>query len=134
MGLPGSEAALDEVLSRIFGDLIQAGKMVKVADDLYVGANDIDTLISTWREVLQRLYLNGLRLSPDKTICCPTSTTILGWVWTQGGTIRPSSHRLNALAVCEPPASVKGLRSFIGCFKFLSRVLPCYAEVLHPLH
>ena len=55
MGLPGSEAALDELLSRIFGDLIKAGKMVKVSDDLYLGSDNIDTLISTWKEVLERL-------------------------------------------------------------------------------
>ena len=115
MGLPGSEAALEEVLSRVFGDLIQEGKMIKLADDLYLGSHDIDDLLATWEEVLKRLELSGLKLSPDKTICCPTHTTILGWEWNQGK-ISPSSHRLNALAACEPPVAVKGLRSFVGCF------------------
>ena len=34
MGLPGSEAALEELLSRIFGDMIRNGDMVKIADDI----------------------------------------------------------------------------------------------------
>ena len=132
MGLPGSEAALEEVLSRIFGDIIKEGNMIKLADDLYIGSNTVECLVAIWEEVLKRLYLNGLRLSPDKTICCPTSTTILGWHW-ENGFIKPSSHRINALSACDPPQTVKSLRSYIGCFKFLSRVLPCYSEVLQPL-
>lgn len=132
MGLPGSESALEELLSRIFGDLIQEGKMIKLMDDIYVGSNNFDSLVATWDEVLKRLVLNGLKLSPSKTVCCPTQTTILGWIW-NNGKISPSSHRVNALASCEPPSTVKSLRSFIGCFKFISRVLPHYSELLQPL-
>ena len=78
MGLPGSEAALEEILSRIFGDMVKEGKMVKLMDDLYVGSESIDSLILIWEEVLHRLSLNGLKLGIDKTIICPTSTNILG--------------------------------------------------------
>ena len=132
MGLPGSEAAQEEILNRILGDLIQQGGVAKLADDLYIGANTIDDLLSRWSQVLHRLKLNGLKLSPAKTVCNPQSTIILGWLWEQG-TLRASPHRLNALSVCTPPDTVKGLRSFIGVYKFLSRVLPFYADVLHPL-
>ena len=132
MGLPGSEAALDELLSRIFGDIIKEGRMIKMCDDLYVGSNTIDSLASTWEEVLERLLKNGLKLSTDKTVICPTTTVILGWQW-NNGFITPTTHRMNALAACNLPKSVKELRSFIGCFKFISRVLPCYAVILQPL-
>ena len=37
MGMPGSETALEELLSRIIGDLIMKGIVTKQADDLYVG-------------------------------------------------------------------------------------------------
>ena len=132
MGLPGSESALEELLNRIFGDLVKAGKMVKVADDLFLGSTSVDGLADTWREVLKRLHLNGLRLSPHKTRICPSTATILGWEWSHGS-IRPGAHRLNALSHCEVPNTVKSLRSYIGAYKYLSRVLPCYAEVLKPL-
>ena len=132
MGLPGSEAALEEILNRVLGDLIQEGKVAKLADDLYVGSNSTEGLLDTWRQVLMKLHLNGFKLSPAKTICNPISTTILGWLWEQG-TIRATPHRLNALTLCTPPETVKALRSFIGCYKFMSRVLPFYADMLHPL-
>lgn len=132
MGLPGSEAALDELLSRIFGDLIKEGKMVKVADDLFLGSKDSLSLAKIWEEVLDRLQANGLKLSPGKTNICPQSATILGWEWRKGS-ISPGQHRINALTMCDPPSTVKSLRSFLGCYKFLSRVIPCYAEFLQPL-
>ena len=58
--------------------------------------------------------------------------TILGWIWSEG-TIQASPHHLSALATCEPPSTVKGLHSFIGAFKVLSRVIPQCAKFLIPL-
>ena len=132
MGLPGSEAALEELLSRIFGDLIRNGKMVKIADDIFLGSHSVESLSDTWREVLKRLELNGLKLSPTKTKICPTSATILGWEWSSGS-IQPGKHRVNALINCEPPPTTKALRSYLGCYKYMARVIPNYAEILRPL-
>ena len=132
MGLPGSEAALEELLNRIFGDLVREGKMVKIADDIFLGSDSTSSLLSTWKEVLKRLKMNGLKLSPTKTKICPKSASILGWEW-ESGSIRPSNHRINALLHCDPPTTVKSLRSYLGCYKFISRVIPCYAEILQPL-
>ena len=39
MGMPGSETALEELMSRVLGDLIQEGIVAKLADDLYCGGN-----------------------------------------------------------------------------------------------
>ena len=49
------------------------------------------------------------------------------------GTLHASPHRICALSAIEPPNSVSALRSFIGSYKFLSRVLKGYAELLNPL-
>ena len=132
MGLPGSEGALEELLCKILGDLIMQGSVVKLADDLYCGADNPDNLLQVWESVLQLLNLNGMKLSPSKTVICPKSTEVLGWIWEQG-TVLASQHRINALAVCTPPETIKGLRSFIGAFKFMSRVLPAYSEKIHYL-
>ena len=63
---------------------------------------------------------------------CPQSTTILGWIWSKG-TIHASSHTVSALSTVDPPKNVQALRSFIGAYKVLSRVLKGYADLLHPL-
>lgn len=132
MGLPGSEAALENLLNRLLGHLTAQGNLTKIADDLYCGGNSIDEVLSTWEQVLSILQENGLHLSARKTVICPTSTVILGWIWRKG-TLSASPHRISALEVCKPPETVFGLRSCIGSFKFLGKVLPAYSDVIHPL-
>lgn len=132
MGMPGSETALEELLSRVLGDLVMNGQVAKLADDLYCGGNSYNELLSNWESVLEALHKCDLRLSASKTIVCPTATTILGWKWNQGE-ITASNHSLCALAACTPPPTVTALRSFIGSYKALSRVIPGTSALLGPL-
>ena len=132
MGLPGSETALEELMNRVLGQFIQEGSASKVADDLYVGANTLQELFDIWQCVLETLSQNNLGLSGPKTIVVSLSTVILGWIWSNG-TLKASSHRGTALAAADRPQTVRGLRSFIGAYKSLSRVIKGYAEVIHPL-
>lgn len=132
MGMPGSETCLEELMSRILGDLIQEGCVAKIADDLYIGGQTPDEVLSNWRRVLTLLQNNNLRLSASKTIICPKTATVLGWIWSSG-TLRASPHKLAALSAADPPSTVQGLRSFVGAYKVLSRVLPRYADLLDPL-
>lgn len=132
MGMPGSETALEELMCRVLGDCLQDGIVAKLADDLYCGANTPEELLRNWTRVLQALKNSGLCLSPSKTIICPRSTTVLGWIWSQG-TLSASQHRIAVLSSCDPPDSVKGLRSYIGAYKMLSRVLPHCSQVIDPM-
>ena len=132
MGMPGSETCLEELMSRVLGDLIQEGCVAKIADDLYVGRNSPIEVLDNWRGVLALLQKNNLRLSAAKTIICPRKAIVLGWVWSNG-TLQASPHKLAALSSVEPPSTVQGLRSFVGAYKVLSRVLPRFAELLDPL-
>ena len=132
MGMPGSETCLEEVMSRVLGNLIQERRVAKLADDLYCGGDSPEEALANWSLVLQALERNNLRISAKKTIICPRSTTILGWIWTKG-TLKTSPHRTQALSVAQPPPKVQGLRSFIGAYKVLSRVLQGYACFTSPL-
>ena len=44
MGLRNTSKYLDEILFRVLGDLIARQIVVKIADDLIIGANTIDEL------------------------------------------------------------------------------------------
>ena len=132
MGMPGSETALEELICRILGHLLQEGVVAKIADDLYCGGSSPDELLYNFTRMLEAIHTSGLHLSANKTVICPKSATILGWLW-QEGSISASPHRVAALASCELPATTKGLRSFIGAYKVLSRVIPRTATVLAPL-
>ena len=132
MGMPGSESALDELMSRILGDLIQQGRVERVADDIYIGGSDLLSVFKTWEIVLRRFQQANLRLSGPKTIIFPASTCILGWVWSQGK-LSASPHHLSSLAACELPKTVKALRSYIGAYKVVSRVLKNCSQYLSHL-
>ena len=132
MGMPGSETCLEELISRVLGDLIQEGCVAKIVDDLYVGGNSPIEVLNNWRRVLPLLQMNNLRLSAAKTIIRPKKAVVLGWVWSNG-TLQASPHKLAALSSVAPPSTVQGLRSFVGAYKVLSRVLPRCTELLDPL-
>ena len=50
IGMPGSTEHLDELMARVLGDLLQAGVVAKLADDLYVGGNSIPELLDTFKK------------------------------------------------------------------------------------
>ncbi|KAK3083239.1 hypothetical protein FSP39_017533 [Pinctada imbricata] len=132
MGMPGSETALEEMMCRVLGDCLQDGCVAKLADDLYCGGETIDELAENWHRVLKCLQNSGLRLSASKTIVCPRTATILGWTWSEGR-ISASQHKIATLASCKLPETVTGLRSFLGAYKILGRVIPDCANLLAPL-
>ena len=132
MGMPGSESALEELLSRVLGDLIARGIVAKLADDLYVGGNTLLDLLRNWEEVLRCLEAAGLRVTATKTVIGPKETTVLGWVWKEGQLVA-SPHKVASLSMCARPTSVKEMRSFLGAYKVLARVIPKCSHFLQPL-
>lgn len=132
MGLPGSDVALEELLSKIFGDLLQQGKIARLADDMYIWGNTHEELLQTWTTVVEHLDKCNLGLSPAKTIINPLKTTVLGWIWQQG-TIQATPHRVSTLSTCSKPTTATGMRSYVGSYKILARVIPHAAQTLDPL-
>jgi predicted aspartyl protease len=132
MGLPGVEVALEELTCLLLGDLVAQGKVAKLADDLYIGGETPEELLKNFEQVLHIMMEANIKLSSAKTVIAPKSITILGWIWSRGQ-LRASPHRLSALSTCSPPDTVSALKSFVGTYRFLSRVLPRYANTLGPL-
>ena len=132
MGMPGSETALEELMCRVLGDFVESGDVAKIADDLYCGAETVEELLSIWESVLCRLNDANLKLSAGKTVIAPDKTAILGWIW-ENGYIRADPHKIATLSSCTRPTTTKGLRSFLGAYKVLARVLPNCATFLRPL-
>ena len=77
MGMPGSETALEQLMCRIVGSLVEEGYVAKIADDLYCGGNSEAELLNNWKRVLALLQEAGIKLSASKTVIAPRETTIL---------------------------------------------------------
>lgn len=131
-GLPGSSEWLEELLSLLFGPLVQEGWVAKVADDMYVGGDSIDQLFDNWSQVLSILFQNGLKLKGVKTLIFPMHAQILGWDWSNG-CLSACSHKLLPLLKCDPPGTVTQLRSYIGAYKVFNRVVRGCASHLNDL-
>ena len=62
----------------------------------------------------------------------PKSTVTLGWFW-NSGTLHASPHRVATLSSCNAPETVGRMKSFIGAYKVLARVIPQCSSLLVPL-
>jgi hypothetical protein len=129
MGMRESETALEELTCLVLGDLLQECVVIKLADDLYCGGNTPEELVHNFSRLLSALQNCNLKLSPSKTVIAPSSTSVLGWTWSKS-TLK---HALIASKSCQPPSTVKELRSFIGAYKALARVLARCSSLLAPL-
>lgn len=68
MGMPGSESALEELLSRIVGDLIAKGHLAKIADNLYCGGQTDEELLANWEATLKAFAAANIRLTAPKQL------------------------------------------------------------------
>ena len=132
MGMPGSSEYLEELMSRVVGDMLMEETVLKIADDLYVVGSTPSELLENWERLLSILQRNNLSLSARKTVIAPKSTTILGWIW-NCGTLSISSHKTCPLLRSLPPKTCTAMRSFLGAYKDIARAIPRCASLLAPL-
>ena len=132
MGMPGSSEYLEELMSRVVGHLLMEGIVVKIADDLYVVGSSVQELLRNWESLLAVMQRNNLNLSASKTVICPKSTTILGWIW-NNGSLTVSSHKICPLLTSKQPLTCTAMRSFLGAYKDIARAIPRSSSLLSPL-
>ena len=131
-GLKGASERSYEKLVRIFGDMVQHGRLAQMADGLHVLGNSVAELAANYVEVLNRAELCNLTFKPAKVIVCPQTIKLFGWEL-RGQVWHPTAHTTSALVNAPKPSTVKQLRSFLGSFKQLSSSLPNYAVTVHSL-
>ena len=106
--------------------------MAKWVDNIYIGGEDEESFLENVKEVCQCMKKCDLRAAPKKTIIAIKETTIMGWHWREGSQ-SPIVHKINPLAVCEKPKTVKGLRSFLGGMHFYKRCICRPDNISQPL-
>ncbi len=133
-GLINQSEELDELLANVFRNLLTDGKLVKQADDLFIGGETIEEALRNFHEMLQVCDENNLKLSPSKTIMFPISVDIMSWIWNQGGTLSPSPHRKKALAkITENDLiTVRDVRSWVGLYKTFIYHTPNLTKIMDP--
>ena len=81
MGLLGMDVFQDELTDTIFGDLVLAGKLCKIADNIYFGGDTLEEMLEVFTEVVIRCAKANLRVKPSKVILNIKSKDVLGLHW-----------------------------------------------------
>ena len=133
-GLINQSEELDELLANIFNNMQTKGKLVKLADDLFLGGNTVDEALTNFDELLSICKLNNLKLSPGKTFFLPSSVDVMSWIWSEGGTLSPSPHRKQALQAVQMDdlQTVKDVRSWVGLYKTFLYHTPNLTKIMDP--
>ena len=106
MGLLGMDVYQDELTDRLFGDLVLNRTLCKIADNVYFGGKSVKELHQTLEIILDRCIKSNLRIKPSKVKINIKSADILGLHW-NSGSLSPSRHKLDPLAHCNKPTTVK---------------------------
>ena len=132
-GLLGSDVELEQLLARVLGEEIYLGFCMTIRDDIVIGGNTINEVISNYESVLKKLHENNLKLSPNKVRILPLDTEIYGYRIVNG-CIRPSDHTVTTLGrtKIEDLKTVKQVNSWKGLYKTLIGHLPALSNVMSP--
>ena len=114
------------------------------ADDILIGADDLETLRERNRIVLKRIFDAGFRLNPKKCQLYPAKELkYLGWI-IRDGKVYPGENCLLKLAAIQKPVDLPPkyddkakrqlVRRFLGLILYLGAYIPFHAEQLRPLH
>ena len=131
-GLKNSSEHSYERLGRVYGDMMQQGRLTRMADGIYPLGDSEEELLENYEETLKRAEMAGFTFKPNKTIIAPRSTVMFGWKLADGKWT-PQDHVISSLSRSERPVTIKQMRSFLGSYKQLSACIPQYAVILSPL-
>ena len=93
--------------------MVPQGKLCKIADNIYFGGDTLLDLSTIFGEIMTIIEQADLRVKPSTVKIHVKSADILGLLW-QRGTLTLSHHKLDPLAYCDKPTTVKGVCSFLG--------------------
>jgi hypothetical protein len=101
-------------------------------DDILIASPDPVSHRRHLKVVFTVLQSNGLIVNADKCLLGCLAVDFLGHRLTAGG-ISPLPARVQAIADCPQPATVKQLQAFLGLFNFYRRFVPAAARIIQPL-
>jgi hypothetical protein len=119
------------MMNHIFWDMIDLG-LLAYMDDLLIYAKTIEEHDDIVREVLKRLQLNKLAVSPEKYVWRQEEVEFLGYMIGREG-IKMSPGKVEAVLEWRSPSSLTEVQSFLGFANFYRRFIRNYSQVARPL-
>ena len=101
-------------------------------DDILISSKDIEEHQKHLETVFKILSENKLRISLDKCQFSQASIDFLGHSVSADG-IKPPADKITAISEYPLPEDSHNLRRFIGMISFYRRMIPHFADIVHPL-
>ena len=121
-------------MNHIFTNMIAERWLKIYMDDLSIHTQgDLILHHECTRRILCRLREHGLSLKLSKCLFDAPKMEFLGMIIGQGQ-IAMDPVKLTAIRDWKPPASVKGVRSFLGFANFYRKFIPNFSHVVTPLN
>ena len=130
-GLCNAPGTFQRCMMAIFSDMVE--KTIKIfMDDFSVMGNSFDNFLENLRAVLARCEETNLVLNWEKCHFMVQEGIVLGHRISARG-IEVDRAKIEAIEKLPPPASVKGIRSFLGHAGFYRRFIKDFSQISKPL-
>ena len=137
MGLNISRLILQSHINAIL-DCLQSKKYCEaIIDDLLLFTPSKSPHVAKLEDLIKVLLKNGLKISLKKCQLFRTNLQYMGneiFIKDKRVCIKPLINRLEAIQKLQPPATVKGIRSFAGMVNFFSMFCPQIQKLLKPIY
>ena len=107
--------------------------VVNISDDIIIGAENEDELLTRVDMTLGRLAEHDLTVNTKKCEFLKTAILYSGHIFSEEG-VSPDPNRIDAISALKSPTNVKELRSFLGMVTYCARFLPDFASITKPLN
>ena len=129
LGLRNSGATFQRVMDQIFR---QISCVFVYLDDVLIFSPDEAQHSKDLETVLGILHRYRLRISLEKCLFFQSQVTFLGHTVSAEG-LRPPDAKIEEIANLPKPPDSAALRRFLGMVGFYRRMMPHFAELVHPL-
>lgn len=131
-GLTNAPATFQRVMNQVLGELLWKGVVVYL-DDIIIHSRTWEAHLGLLRNVLARLSVANLRVSPSKSDFGFHELLYLGHI-VSGTTVKMNPEKVRAVAEQPAPRNLKGIRAFLGLTSYYRRFVPHYASIAQPLN
>lgn len=130
-GLCNAPATFQSIMNTILKD--ENWKFaIPYLDDIIVFSNSVAEHKNHLEIVLGKLKAAGISLNSNKSKFFKTEVSFLGNIISKGQ-VKPDPQKIQAIRDCQPPNTLRELRSFLGLANFCSAYVKHYATIAAPL-